>query len=481
MQLFFGGTEQRGWRTLLQREGVEHVSLSYIGLRRRRKDPMTFSIAQEYPGQRVYLDSGAYTLNKADSTVTLEEAEEIHADYLDFVMANLPAIEFASEFDASILGVNHIAGTRMEFWHGPELEGKWMPVWHSEYGTRELEDMAGTYDRVGVLQGDTSADLTPLLRKLSGRTRLHGVAMTQMDAMAEIPWASVGSTSWLSPTQYGDTFVWTGRELKRYPKKYKERSRKQHRTWLQDQGFDVEKIEADDNAELLRLSVWSWQNFAASLDQGRAVTISALDPFRQNPEQDPEEVDTPVPQVRNAELIPRPERKLLPVLGMNFQTRTDADGNEIREPHLTTPGSGLLQCSNCFVREKCPEARPGEECAYDIPAQVRTGSQLSALQDWLIETQTQRVAYMRLVEQLEGGYSDANLTTEMLHLQRMIRAKQESQKDGFSIKIEASGNPARAGMIANIFGSDVTGRMGALPAAADSSDIIEATIVEESN
>lgn len=471
MDLYYAGTEQKVWRTLLADQGVEHVSLSYIGLRRRRKDPMGFSIAEEYPGQKVYLDSGAFTLNKDDSTVDEDEAAELARAYYAFARANIDAIEFCSEFDANVLGTVGIE--TMREWYADLFTKKCMPIWHSEYGTRELERLADEHLRVGVLQGDTNSDLTPLLRRLASRTRLHGVAMTKMDPMREIPWASVGSTSWLSPTMHGDTFVWTGRELKRYPKKYKDQARTRHRTWLADQGFDVAKIEADDNGELLCLSIWSWKNFAASLERGRGATIDHLDPFGRNAEQETPTVDTPGTPVRNAELVPRAEKKLLPVLGLSFKTRTDDDGNEISEPHLTTPSSGLLKCDNCFMREKCPESKPDSDCAYEIPAKVRTTSQLASLQDWLIETQAQRVAFMRMVEQAEGGYADANLTTEMLHLARMIKAKQEAQKEGFSIKIEGSATPGGPGMISRIFGQDTVEKMTALPAPVDPNEVIE--------
>jgi hypothetical protein len=478
MDLYFGGTEQKMWRELLAGQGVEHVSLSYIGLRRRIKDPRDWRIADHYPGQKVFLDSGAFTLNKTDETQQ-DEAWELAQSYMDFVDANIDSIEFASEFDASVLGQGLIWNMRATYWQQLP-DDKWMPVWHSETGARELERLAATYARVGVLQGDSgNGDISALLRRLAGSTRLHGVAMTKMDAMEQVPWSSVGSTSWLSPTQYGDTFVWTGRELKRYPKKYKEQARKRHRTWLADQGFDMDLIESDDNGELLRLSIWSWQHYAASIKSNRGVTTSAMDPHSPKEEPAPEVVDTPGGPMGNGELLPRAGKKLLPVLGVTFERGTDKDGNETEVPHLSTPNSGLLACNNCFLREKCPESTPGSDCVYEIPAKVRTASQLAAVQDWLIETQIQRVAFMRLVEQHEGGYSDTNTTTEMLHLTRMIKAKQEAAREGFSLKIEASGTPGGPGMISRIFGSDVTDKMGALPAAVDAKDVWEAEVLEE--
>lgn len=478
MEIYLGGTEQKMWRTLLQNEGIEHVSLSYIGLRRRIKDPSSWSIAEHYAGQKVFLDSGAATLNRKEDT-DADEAYELAQAYMDFVEANIGAIEFAAEFDATILGPDVLGRLRADFWDRLP-EGKWMPIWHSEAGTKELEHLAGTYARVGVLQGDSSSlDISAMLRKLSARTQLHGVSMTRMQSMQEIPWASVGTSSWLNVTQYGETFVWTGREMKWYPKRDKDQARKRHRTWLADAGFDMDLIEADDSGELLRLSIWSWKHFAESLQRGRAVTNNVLTPFGQNAEPETVAVDTPGGETRNAELVPRPGKKLLPVLGISTHTSKDAEGNDVEETRLTTPNSGLLRCDNCFMREKCPEMRPGSDCAFEIPAKVRTGSQLASVQDWLIETQTQRVAFMRLIEQVEGGYSDANLSGEMDRLQKMIKAKTDAGKEGFSINIANVATPGGPGMISRIFGSDVTDKMGELPAAVDSRQIVEAVIVPD--
>lgn len=476
MDLYFGGTEQRMWRDLLRSEGVKHVSLSYIGLRRRIKDPANLDLAAMYPGQYVYLDSGAFTLNN-DNTVSSDTAWELAQMYADFVTANIGAIEFASEFDATVLG-DRVAQMRETFWQALPPD-KWMPVWHSDAGTEELQRLVAAHSRVGVLQSDTrNSDIGPVLRQLADRTKFHGIAMTRMDAMRELPWASVGSTSWLSTTQYGDTFVWTGRELKRYPRAYKDQARKRHRTWLGDQGFDVDKIEADDNAELLRLSIWSWRKFADSLNSKREVTMPVLDPFGQNTETSPDAVDTQGVYTGNMELAPRSGKKLLPVLGITYSKGHDDAGNDTDIPHLTTPSSGLLQCNTCFMRDKCPEAQPGSDCVFEIPAKVRTTTQLAALQDWLIETQAQRVAFMRLIEQVQGGYADANLSAEMASLQRMIKAKQDVSREGFSLRIEGSATPGGPGMISRIFGSNVSDKMSALPEPIDAQAIIEAEIVE---
>src|SRR6202034_1167707 len=136
---------------------------------------------------------------------------------------------------------------------------KFMPVWHAEYGVEELERLAGHYRRVAVLQtalGDR--DLIPVLNLLAARrgTLFHGLAMTKPDIMAAVRWDSVGSTSWISPMQFGATQIWTGSKLQRYPKAYKEKGREENRALIEHLGLDADKIIADDRAEVAKLTLW---------------------------------------------------------------------------------------------------------------------------------------------------------------------------------------------------------------------------------
>jgi hypothetical protein len=475
MEIYFGGAEQPGWRAFLADQGVHTMSLSWYGLRRRRKNLRGFLIRNEFPeGSRVYLDSGAYSLNK-DNQATRDEAYALYQEYLDFVDANIDSIEFASEFDAQVLGQDLINDYRRRYWAEIDSQ-KWMPVWHAEQGVTELRRMAGEYERVGLLQSaGASSDISGILRTLSSGTQFHGVAMTKMDVMKSLPLTSVGSTSWLSPTQYGDTFIWDGRELHRYPRDYKHR-RESHRHWLQENGFDTVKIESDDNNELLRLSVWSWQKFAASI-QPRGVTNSVLDPFNQFAETDPTGVAISPMASGNAGIAVRQERVPLPLLSTVVETQQNADGTETNRTMMRSPGVNLLQCDTCHINDVCPMQRPGSECAYEIPVEIRTTTQLAALQDTLIELQTQRVLRSTMFEQVQGGSIDQNTSKEYDRLNRMISSKVESTKDSVSIKIEATGN-ARAGMISNIFGRDAGERATALPQPMLTEGYIDAEIIE---
>lgn len=496
MDLFFAGTEQGMWRDLLYAEGVRHMSLSFMGLRRRVKRLDRWRLAEKFPADvKIYLDSGAFTLNRPDSTITASEASNLRDDYLAFVSANIHDLEFASEFDALVLGHDAIFDARETFWNALP-DRKWMPVWHADYGASNLTALADSYGRLGVLQDDAGGDLTPVLNRLSGQTRLHGISMTEMVMLREIKWASAGSTSWLSPSRYGDTIVWTGRELKRYPRDMKETGRKRHRTWLREQGFDTDLIEADDSKELLRLSIWSWRKYADSINGVSEVTTPPETPAAESVELAPPPVVTPFPNMWNdigpteggvtlqmGVEVERPrERQLLPVIGFDYETINAGEPSERREARMTTPSVPLLQCNTCFMKDKCPAMQPDQDCVYEIPVHIRTPAQLDAVEASLLEMQVQRVLLMRIIEQREGGYVDANLSLEIGRAWKMLQDR-GSGKDTVKLTLEAGGAAATAGMISRVFGERAGARLTELEPPRDTqtvvAEVLEAEVVDE--
>lgn len=476
--LYFGGSEIPGWRKLLTEQGVDHVALSYMGLRRRTKFSRPWLISEKYePNQRVFLDSGAYTLNKAEEDqYTQGELQDIGAAYMAFVMQNLDAIEMVSEFDATALGREYIEAMREDFWDDIPEE-RFLPIWHPELGgLDDLDRLAQRYARVGILQ--TSVDGRNLNNQLNGivqkyGTKLHGIAMTKPEVMSSVHFDSVASTSWLSPSQYGDTIVWTGKELKRYPKKYKEDSRKRHRTLFEQNGFDSAAIEADDSSEVLKLSIWSWQQCVANLDrQALSVVTTSLNPSTgEITEEQGEGVVTSALEVRNSvptiqTLRDRP-RTTLPVLGQLVQKETVLNEQGVSEerdvPLVQVRSSSMRMCDTCFLSKKCPAFAEQSNCAYDIPIEVKSKDQMQSLQNALIEMQTQRVMFMKMAEDMEGGYADQNLSKEVDRLQKLIKTKAELEEESFSLKIEAK-ERGKAGMISRLFGDKAGEAVQALPA-----------------
>jgi len=470
VKLYYGGSEVSSHRKLLIESQIETVSLSYVGLTRRIKFARPWTLAEHYPDfQKIFLDSGAFTLNKAGSTVTAETAEELASGYMAFVLENIARVEMVSEFDAAVLGRDNILACRHDFYSALPPD-RFLPIWHGDEGLAELEHLASEYPRVGVAQGDLDEDLTAFLNELVSKhgVKLHGVAMTQMAAMQAIHWDSVGSGSWYSPSQYGDTFVFSGGKLHRYTKAQKEKARKRHRTLFEREGFDADKILADDTNEVLKLSLWSWQQFMGSIERQRIFHpfgTSVTDPHVAVTEDSEELATGPVEETLSEHgtvaIPPEPrDTVMLPLM----KTVLNTDDEEDNDPLLVVRSASLRQCNSCFMAtHNCPGFQPGANCAYDMPIEVKTTAQLKAVRDALITMQTQRVLMLQMREQLSGMDADPNLSEEMDRLNRMIKARFQAEREGVTVTqtFTASGT---SGFLSKHFTPEIADTVGALPA-----------------
>lgn len=412
MKLYFGGSEVKMWRDLLAEEKIDNVALSYVGLLRRNKGNVQittdWSISGHYPdNQNIFLDSGAFTLNKEDSDYTIDDANELAVNYMNFVTKNIDRVSLVSEFDAQILGRGIIEELRKSFYDNLPID-KFMPIWHAEYGVEELERLCSTYAIVGIPTTDIGdKSLIPLLNGYVNRygVRLHGVAITGRKLLKEVKWDSVASMSWLSPTRFGDTIIWVGNELKRYPKAYKERARKQHGEYLKRHNFDLDKIQNEDGKEILRLSLWSWSRFIENLD--KRVTMTARKENDNSAESGYLSVDTHRAEKRNDHLLPA-----------------------------------------------IPETSAFEIALRGSEGSAKTIEQRKVLLSALIDMQGQRVLELKKLEDQEGGFADINLSSELDRLVRFVKTQNEMEKQSFSLKIEASA-PAGEGFMSSMFGSNV--------------------------
>ena len=499
MRLYFGGSEIGSHRRLLAERNARNIAMSYMGLRRRVKFSKPWLIEEKFASAdwrpSVFLDSGAYTINGETEKWEDTELTEIYDHYQDFVRMNLDRVDLVSEFDALPLGLDWIEEQREAFWLQEVPREKFMAVWHPVWGLPYLHEMASQFEVIGI--PSTSMDgrnLRPVLNALAVKgTRLHGIAMTKTEEMLSIHWDSVASTSWISPQRYGDTIVWTGNELKRYPKKYKEQARKRHRRLFTEHGFDADKLTADDSSEVLRLSLWSWQKFEDYVNrrqhQGGVVTplFSASD--REIPPTSEEEVGTPDSEESDSVPTPAPSKglakrreatEILPVMGLNREKDED---DKDKPPTINIRSESARLCNTCFLAEKCPGYEPDSNCIYNIPITLRTREQIQALRQGMLEMQTQRVMFMRMAEEVEGGYADPNLTKEMNLLNKMMESYAEAEREGFSLTINARGSGQQAsesGMFSRIFGREAGQKVQEIEGGPVSADaVIDAEFVEE--
>lgn len=502
MRLFFAGAEIPSHRKVLTEVEAPTVALSFMGLRRRIKHTDRWILDEKFPeAVEILVDSGAYTVNRDVTGYTARELYEISDEYQAFVAANIDRVEAVIEFDALALGKEWIESQREDFYDDLPPE-KFVPVWHPEWGTEYLNELAEKYSRIGIPTTDLSGrNLAPLLNGMAQKgIRLHGVAMTHVDQMSEIRWDSVSSTSWISPQQYGDTIVWTGRELKRYPKKYKEQARKRHRMLFEREGFDAEKIENDDSTEVLRLSVWSWTQLVSDIDKkhNRGLHVVTNSPEGHDSpfaEVEGEEVDTQTGEVRKkvsteVATVKHRETVPLPVLSVTSTKEEYEDEQGEKQTrdisNVSIRSDSQRKCATCFLASKCPAFEPNSNCAYDIPLRIQTKSDFINLQNAMIEMQAQRVMFMRMAEELDGGYADPNLSTEVDRLNKLMKTKSDMEQEGFSFKIEGkqvgpgTGQP---GMLARLFGDQASKKAQELPGGPvhveSAMDVIDAEWSEE--
>jgi hypothetical protein len=450
LKLYFQGAHLPTYRNLIKETGTPSSSLSYLGLRGRTNFGKPWLVKKYFPeGHSLFVDSGCQVLNnEKEPRYTNEELLEIAEHYYSWISQNINEIEIYSEFDALQLGKGYIEGKRDSV--REELFDKFLPIWRPDDGVDDLNYLAERFGKIGITQTNMHGrDLVLVLNRLaSAGVQLHGLAMTKQDIMQAVNWTSVSSTSWVSPQKYGATFVWSHNQLKSYSKEQKEQARRKERFVIEAAGFDVEKILNDDPKELLRLSLWSWSQFVASINakKSRGVTTSVKSTNDDFMEKDEDEVGAVLEPVRNTlpTVKPRDPNKMVTIPLLQYESNVEKKRNivtgeeeDVQRPLVRVRGDSMRICDTCFLAAKCPMFEENSTCAYTIPIQVRNKEQVQALMDALVEMQTQRVLFMKMAEDAEGGHADPILSSEIDRLSKLMKTKHDMEQEGFSLTVTA--------------------------------------------
>ena len=443
------------------------------------------------------MDSGCQTLNIAkEQKYTNEELREVADHYYEWVASNINEIEIYTEFDALQLGDGYIEERRDSA--RELLFDKFVPVWHpsgnsQSDGMADLNSLAERFGRVGIAQTHLNGrDLVLVLNRMASRgIELHGLAMTKQDIMQAVNWTSVSSTSWVSPQKYGATFVWSHNQLKSYSKEQKEQARRKERFVIEAAGFSVEKILADDPKELLRLSLWSWSQFVDSINakKGTGVTTSMISPndgFTENYDDTVGGVLEPIRKtVSTVERRDPKEMQVIPLLAFEgkIEKKRNVETGQMEDVQIDlirSRSDSMRLCDTCFLAAKCPMFEESSTCAYNIPITIRTKDQAQALMDTMVEMQAQRVLFMKMAEDAEGGHADPILSGEMDRLVKMMKTSHDMAQEGFSLTVTAKQN-GQAGIVDRIFGEmGNTQALRELPAAQPADDFLNQILDVES-
>lgn len=464
--IIFGGVEIPSNRTLLERSGAESVMLNYWGLRKRGLPKTKAYLIGEYffPGMKVWVDSGAIQADK--SNLSKRELEEYAADYEEFIAMNYDRIEGFTEFDSQTLGLHDIVQNRAVYENDPKL---WV-VWHETYSVALLEEWADQYTNI-ALPGNAVEAVTTLagvVRRIKGQTnvKIHGLAIAKPDLLRAIPFDTISTLSWTSPMRRGETIIWDGVKLSRYPKGMKDQARKRYRSIVEKAGLDFQKFIDDDTTEATKVAVWSYLELESNMNNKNnhpntgmvsdnsddTLYTGLMETGIGGSNNSGSEVRKVSPkkevQKRESELVP------LPVFGVDVEAEVVLEnGVETLQftPKITGKYESLRQCNSCFVRDNCPAFKEDNECAFNLPVEVKTKDQLKSLLTAIVEMQGQRVAFMRYTEELNGGYADPNVSQEIDRLFKLIGNMKDLETNKEFVQITAS-RETSGGVLSAIFG-----------------------------
>jgi hypothetical protein len=478
--LVFGGVEVPSNRTLLERAGVDSVMLNFWGLRKRGLPKTKPYLVGEHflPEMKVWIDSGSVQADKAELTV--RERDEYAGEYEDFIAYNYDRIEGWVEFDSQKLGLPAIAANRAAFENDPKM---WV-VWHESYGIPVLRRWAESYANIAIPGAtvESATNLAGITRQLQTQypVAFHALAVAKPDNLRQIPFSTASTLSWLSPMRRGETIVWDGSKLVRYPKRMKAQARPRYKSLVTGAGLDFEKFLDDDTLEATKVAVWSYRQLEIAMDKEERKKRLTSIPGGRTPGEGKKVADNSDDTlytglmemgmgastnsdvgVRNVSATPPAPRDpqemtILPGVGIEIQKVIDVaeDGTQTLKdlPMMRSQATSMRQCDTCFVAANCPAFKPGSVCAFNLPVQVQTADQLKALLLSVVEMQGQRVAFMKFAEDVGGGYSDPNLSQEVDRLFKLVSTmkKMDENREFERITIERQSS---GGVLSRIFGN----------------------------
>jgi len=471
-KLIFSGTEVGSNRTLLEGMKVESMGLNYWGLRKRGLPKTKLWLISEHFNSetQVYIESGAAQADKAG--LSKDELLDIAADYQEFLVNNADRATAFQEFDSLILGLDWVEKQRPFFSNDPKL---WV-VWHQEYGLPTLKEMSQTYGNVLLPHAEIEeiTNLAAVTRSYSKEfgTKYHALGCAKPDNLRQIPFVTASTLSWLSPMRRGETIIWDGTKLVRYPKRMKDQARPRYKAIVEKAGLDYLAFVQDSAVESTKVAVWSYKRLEESMDKkspnfhiiegGKGENLSdnsdelltGLMGF-EIPSSDNSDIE--VRKVSANEVVQRDPSEVqnLPVFGYKMKTivETDEEGKDVLKdvPIINNQHSSLRQCNTCFVASNCPAFKPDNNCAFNLPVEVKTKDQLKALLNAIIEMQGQRVAFMRFAEEMNGGYADPNVSQEIDRLFKLVGNLKELEENREFVRITAE-RQSSGGVLSAIFG-----------------------------
>ena len=458
MKLIYLGAEVPSNRTLLETTSTTSVGVSYWRLMKRGLPAKGYLLSNYFNKDfQIHVHPGIPQGTELD----MLDLHVFAAEYEEFIANNIDRLTTFNEINGSWVPQDFVEEQRRTAW-SEVPPGKFQPVWEPSTGLSELNLMVSRYLDIGLpgaaLEEESQlAMVTRTLVRQHG-TRFHVLGSAKPDNLRQVSAETASTMSWLSPMMNGETIVWDGTKLNRYPKRMKDQARTRYRNVYLKAGLDVDKILEDDPKEVCKLAVWSYQQFETRMNKVNNEQDDSLlydnneeMEVQQSRESTPADIDKKTPSIRKLEPRNPEEMGNLPVFGYDVSTVVEDDGTIKDVSVVRSQSTSLRVCDTCFVASNCPAFKPQSVCAFKLPVEVKTKDQLKSLINAVIEMQGQRVAFMRFAEEMSGGYADPNVSQEIDRLFKLIKTTKEldDSREFIRMTVERQGG---AGVLSSIFG-----------------------------
>jgi len=461
MDLVYLGADVPSNRVIMESMGVRNVGVSFWRLTQRGLPKNKRYLLDNYfPNyMNIYVHPGL----PDNAQISADELETFAVAYEDFLAHNMERINSFIEIDHPILSKNAIKAQREAAWSDEE---KFWATMREDHSYAEIVEMCQQYKDIAIPYSIIEADvsLAAKTRALSTQfgTTFHALACAKPDNLRQIQVATASTQSWLSPMMRGETIVWDGNKLVRYPKKMKDQARPRYKAVYEKAGLDFDKIVNDDPVEVAKLALWSYDQYekrfnmtSHKADDSEIYDSSVNMQDTDNTENTPVVPDSRGGQMRKFEARNPQDMMMLPVFGTEIKTVVEKDENGIdiiRDvPLMRSNATSLRMCDTCFVAANCPAFKVSNTCAFSLPVEVKTKEQLTALLNAIIEMQGQRIAFARFAEEMNGGYPDPNTSQEVDRLFKLLKTMKDLEDTSSYVRMTVEAKNG-GGVLSQIFG-----------------------------
>lgn len=107
----------------------------------------------------------------------------------------------------------------------------------------------------------------------------------------------------------------------------------------------------------------------------------------------------------------------------------------------------FTKCDPCFFAKNCNLYRPGGDCSYDLSKQIQKPQDALEIMKKLLTVQGDRMMRGLLIEKMDGGVVDRDVSEEMGMYFEMVKTLKETMDDNESLTLKVKGK----GVISKIF------------------------------